>query len=372
MVLRMARPTRRKESSLLQFRRRIPADVQQAAVGRRVAFTFPGHTPADPPIIVHAALGRTQVRFSLRTRDPAVAKQRQGLATAQFEKLCEAIRNGPRPLTHRQRVALSGVLYRAFAENLADDPGDPEIWKRVREANKAALYGSLPGLMIGSTPDEITKLERTAAMERRFGPLVDLILQREGVIMDEESRHALLRRPLVPSTRPRSSFTATPTATIDRTPPPNASRRGSLPTSSAPPLLPLSRSPSCLSAGNKRRDRRRVPSRRGGCVRQFREHLGHDDPARVTRADVVAWKDALVAAGRSPKGIKDGQLSAVRSLFNYAVQNDLLPTNPAQGVRVRHSRASAPRMLPYDDAEVARLLSLADNARGSRRLTACR
>jgi hypothetical protein len=43
-------------------------------------------------------------------------------------------------------------------------------------------------------------------------------------------------------------------------------------------------------------------------MKQLREHVGHDVPSRVTKADIVAWKDALVALGRAPKGIKDGHL----------------------------------------------------------------
>jgi integrase len=75
----------------------------------------------------------------------------------------------------------------------------------------------------------------------------------------------------------------------------------------------------------------------------------------------VAWKDALLAAGRAAKGIKDGHLTAIRSLYNYGVVNGLLALNPAHGVKVRYKRSAATRMLPCEDAEVAWLLALADN-----------
>src|SRR5690606_36917185 len=87
-------------------------------------------------------------------------------------------------------------------------------------------------------------------------------------------------------------------------------------------------------------------------IRALRNQVGHDDPARVTKADIIAWKDELVAAGRSPKGIKDGQLAAARALFNYAVDNGLLPSNPALGVTVRQRKSARTRMLPYTDEEV--------------------
>jgi hypothetical protein len=49
----------------------------------------------------------------------------------------------------------------------------------------------------------------------------------------------------------------------------------------------------------------------------------------------VAWKDTLVAAGNSPKGTRVGQLAAAKALFAYAVENDLIPANPAHGVKLR-------------------------------------
>jgi len=41
MVLRMARPTRRKEPSFIQFHKRIPADIQRKTSGQRITVTFP-------------------------------------------------------------------------------------------------------------------------------------------------------------------------------------------------------------------------------------------------------------------------------------------------------------------------------------------
>ena len=74
----------------------------------------------------------------------------------------------------------------------------------------------------------------------------------------------------------------------------------------------------------------------------------------------MAWKDALVEAGYARKGIKDGQLAAAKALFGYAVDNDLLPMNPALGIKLQAKRSAGSRMLPYSDDGVSRLLALAD------------
>ena len=76
----MTRPTRRPDSSHLQFRKRVPADIQKAAYGRCASVRFPSERPGDPPIVVQAKLQR-EVKFSLQTRDPAIAKEPAPRAT---------------------------------------------------------------------------------------------------------------------------------------------------------------------------------------------------------------------------------------------------------------------------------------------------
>lgn len=56
MVLSMARPTRRLQSSLHQFRRRVPADVAERARGQGVTFTFPAED-GGRDVVVSAAMG---------------------------------------------------------------------------------------------------------------------------------------------------------------------------------------------------------------------------------------------------------------------------------------------------------------------------
>ena len=134
MVLRMARPTRRSGSSHSYFRRRVPSDVLRLARGQRITFTFPGDQVGENEITVTATIG-PEVKVSLVTRDPALSKQRHGLATAHFERLCAAIRNGPQPLLQKQRVALAGIVYNELTQALEDAPGEPELWRLVKQAN---------------------------------------------------------------------------------------------------------------------------------------------------------------------------------------------------------------------------------------------
>jgi hypothetical protein len=73
MVLRMTRLTRRTDSSFLQYRKRVPADIQKAAYGRRASIQLPSDVPGRPAVVVHITL-KKEVGFSLRTRDPATER----------------------------------------------------------------------------------------------------------------------------------------------------------------------------------------------------------------------------------------------------------------------------------------------------------
>ena len=61
------------------------------------------------------------------------------------------IRRGARTLSQREAVALAGEVYKAFAETLEDNPGDPKTWTGTLAANEAARRGEfgLASLVIG-------------------------------------------------------------------------------------------------------------------------------------------------------------------------------------------------------------------------------
>jgi hypothetical protein len=111
MVLLMAPPIRRSDTSVIYFRKGVPADIQQLAKGQTLAFAIPGDSEEEPEIVATVNVG-AEVKVSLRTRDPAIAKLRTGLAAARLELFCDGVRRGPQPLTNKQIMALAGILYR--------------------------------------------------------------------------------------------------------------------------------------------------------------------------------------------------------------------------------------------------------------------
>ena len=72
--------------------------------------------------------------------------------------------------------------------------------------------------------------------------------------------------------------------------------------------------------------------RQASVIEGLRKFVKHDDAARLTRKDIIGWRDYLRTT-LSAKTISDVHLSTVRSLLNWAVENDRLPENIAATVK---------------------------------------
>ncbi|WP_147276124.1 DUF6538 domain-containing protein [Pelagibacterium lacus] len=178
MALAMPSPYKHSSTGVYWLRQRVPAKHKAQARGQTVSVMIGGK-------LSRAKLG-DEVKVSLGTKDPAEAKRLTAEVLPQFNAIWDSFANAPARLTHKQIVALSGEAYRAFSA-LEDDPGDPEIWQRVRSANEAAFTGDI--LYIGN---ETQRHEE--AMRRRFGAFVDATLQRKHLRVDEQTYGKLLEQ----------------------------------------------------------------------------------------------------------------------------------------------------------------------------------
>ncbi|MFG1198857.1 DUF6538 domain-containing protein, partial [Xanthobacter aminoxidans] len=354
------RPVRRRDTSFLSFRARVPADIVDAAKGHSVALAFPAEA-GEPEHVALVRPGR-EVKFSLRTRNPAVAKSRHGIALAQLETRWNAIRSGPQPLTHRQIIALSGEVYRLFVERFEENPGPPEMWAAVKAFNRAAGEGRISTVPRPSAeevdssvaaaepwhPDLTSSINalprdtanRLEAMESRFGWLADWVLATHGVVTDGLSRVRLLDA--VEQAATDAAWCLKRAAAGDYSPDPAAQR---FPAFAPAPVAPAPRATTRRKAdvslsgiveawGRERQPRAKTLYEHQRVVRAFEKHLAHDDAAAVTPEDVVAWKDALVATGKlAPKTINAKYLTPLNTVLNWAKANRRIPTNPAQGIR---------------------------------------
>lgn len=102
-----------------------------------------------------------------------------------------------------------------------------------------------------------------------------------------------------------------------------------------------------------------------GRIKSFTRWLGHDDAAKLTRADVQGWKDSMIAGEeRNLKGIKL-KLDAVRSMIKWGIMNGRLPyrDNPADGVSVSLKKERK-KVRGYSDDEAKLILSAARQYEG--------
>ena len=330
------------------------------------------------------------MKFSLRTRDSSVAKARHGIALAHLEKQWSAIRNGPQPLSHRQIIALSGEVYRLFANRFEENPGTPEMWASVKAFNRATKEGRIataPRLSANEVekheaavapwlPDltsSINALPRDTAnrlepMEARFGWLADWVLATHGVVTDGLSRV----RPLdaVEQAATDAAWRLKRAASGDYSPDLAAQRFPVwTPTPAAPAPAPQrSKAQSAAHGltgiadawGAERKPRTKTLEEHRRVVKAFADFVGQQDANAVTPEHVVAWKDKLVAEGRlAAKTINGKYLTPLNTVLNWGKANRRIAINPAQGIRCAGRTPPRTRARDFSDAEAKTILRAA-------------
>jgi integrase len=92
----------------------------------------------------------------------------------------------------------------------------------------------------------------------------------------------------------------------------------------------------------------------------FETWLGHDDATRVTKADVLRYRDHLLNT-KAPKTVSD-TITMIRVLYQAAIESDRLSgENPAGTVKVKAKANQLEKVRPYSDEEARLVL---DAARG--------
>ncbi|RWM67863.1 MAG: integrase [Mesorhizobium sp.] len=318
MVLPMPSPQKSK-SGVYYFRQRVPADLRHK-------------------------VGKAELLYSLRTKDPAEAKARFAQESAKVALRWKALRAIPGPLPHVQLVALAGELYRRQMALLKAEPGEPEIWVEVLN-----LLGRLDG--------------DSAALERWYGPTADELLQDHGLASDGASRTRLIQE--AHSAYRQAAEQLLKQARGDYRPDPDAGRFPELTAPSTP-----QRASKGVSIGDLfdlwERDHladgrsKRTPRDHRQKVDDFIAFLGHEDAAQVTAKDVSDWTENLRhERGLAAKTVSDKYLSALRAVFGAGVAKFRIERNPVAPVRVKVPKRTLERSKGYTDEEAARVLKAA-------------
>ena len=345
MVLLMARPWRDPKSGMFYLRTRVPTALLPRVKGTVAMLPVGGEHVA-------VKLGE-MAKTSLRTREPAEAKARHAAASAALDAHYRAVLAGPVRLSRRQIVAIAGRAYRASPETLDEEPGSVSLWAHVLRLHAEA--------------------RAKGRLAQWVGPSVDVELAKIGVIADEESRAALIDevdRALVQRAETLKRF-----AGGDFRADPDAARFPNVEVAFGP-LRPTSEAgpasaPQSFAALYEAYER--VPGKHGSrtvATRQayrrtfvddfgvfMRETRKIDDPLKVMRPDVAAWRDHLLTSGLSAKTIKDRKLACVHAVYARQVSDGAMADNPAARGLLAAPRPAREREKGFTDAEAARILA---------------
>lgn len=328
----MARPWKHPKTGVYWFRKAVPKDLR--------------------PI-----LNKTEELRSLRTKDPAVARQCYVIVAAEVERHWQALRSGPITLTNQQITALAGILYREETSALADEPGSPEVWDHVVRIHRQA--------------------REAGKLEQWLGPSVDDLLRRQGLNIDSQSRSRLIEA--VDAAAIQASEQLRRNAKGDYRPDPDAAR---FPEWTPPRPNGEDREKPRPAAGEKTTLTSlmegwwREAKAAGRSISTYQSYsttiaklaafLGHDDARRVTPEDVVRFKDHRLSevnhkTGKpaSPKTVKDSDLAGLKAVFGWAVTNRLLPSNPAEGITLKVRKPKRLRLKGFTDEEANAILKAA-------------
>ena len=360
------------------------------ATGLRLSIPVGDQT--QPVIITPRA---QSIRLSLRTDDSAEVKARLAQVDAYLENVWRALRDeAPISLTHRQATALAGDLYRAWASDQGRErttaiEHDPEFrfpndhirregpsgamevtaWRRVSEPQVGAdeWEGVLANwVKVGSN-------ENPSDLETPLGPVVDRLLLAKGIMrVTAETRAMILLafwqalRDAFESRKRNAEGDYSPDAKSERFP------------EWTPPVrtidAPLTTAKVSLKGlvdawWIEAEASGRKPSTHDNytnTIAAFVRYLGHDDASRVTRDNVIGFKDHRLATINPRNGLRisartvnDSDLVALKTVFGWAKANGKISTNPAEGVGIKVGNQPKLRSKGFSQTEAEAILKAA-------------
>jgi integrase len=274
--------------------------------------------------------GRKEIVFSLKTKDRKLAERQCRHEAVRIDALfMEAesalssevlsVAAAPSSLSVVQRAAVIANSWRREREIYAAKDQLPEFNQRVQEAlsdHRAILRGDFPDAPPGSMASSEAMVIGSRA-----------ILTGEGV--------AYLPEVVPVAGKPElSGSSLTLTQLIDRW------------------------------ATEKKPTQKSILMWRRTC-RDFDEFTGTLPTGDITKRHVLDFKDRMLGSGSSPATVNN-RLNQLRSLFRYAMANDLLPADPANGVKAPVSTRAKEARLPFDAESLKALFSGPVHSAGAR------
>lgn len=334
---------------------RIPADVLQRARGLSLTLRL------GRDVVSLRLTDKTRIlQFSLRTADRREAKVRKASANAYLSGVWHALRqdcDAP-PLTPEEAFALAGELRDAWIA----ETGIKTTALDLESFETGRWVPAEPGLEL--TPPEAWEsvsetLARPNALKQDpedfVRPHAKRLLLKKGIGRIDEGSMALLCRALVAGLKDAYGVRqrhASGNFSKPPTPFPRWNRIGE-----GQPGESIRGIFDAWWAEAERTGRTTATHKTyRNSIERFIEHLGHDDAHRVTPADVVAFKDARLGAGKSWSTINAVDLGSLKSVFGWAASNRRMPGNPAEGIKLQRNTKPTARPKSFTAKEAKAIL----------------
>lgn len=330
----MSRPFKHPDTGMYWLRKRVPDDLR-------------------------AALGKTEIKKTLGTKNPAEAKRLHAAALAEIEAEWAVMRKGAAPgLTE----ALIAELEQEICDRWVSHHRDRQqtFW-RISEFENLWTQVQRP------RPPTKTPVEDYAdSSMRRFAyECADEFAAERGLQVDDDGRLRLAKA--ASRGLQRASLAMLPklgwgdvARGVDAPPgPTKVGQSGANRTIVAGASKPLPFSELVDGWARERKPVERTVYSYQRVLNALKMFLGHDDARRLTADDLVAWKNDLIAKERSSKTIRDAKLAPVRALLQWAVDNRRLTENVAQRITINVKVAQAKRKRSYTDDEAKVVLAAA-------------
>jgi integrase len=304
------------------------------------------------PAALRPAVGKRELKASLGTKDPREAKAKAALVIERFEALIASARAGGSELSQRDIDSLCGEWYRAQCELWGDNPGKAADWD---------LYLSLQSEQLEDFEAwEDQDQERRIFLKPDDRAAAAALLEAHGHIEDAAAVKRLAEALFW--TKRDFGLEMRRRADGDWSPDPIVHKFPMLATRKAPEAAPKAITVEALvtawaaetgTTGKALYDRVRTG-------KLLTDHVGHTDATRITADDVVAWKEARLAVGRSPKTVGN-DIGELRPIWTWGKANRKLifDANPFAGLAPKTRKFARRVRGPFTEGEATRILQAA-------------
>ena len=334
MVLPMSRPSSRPDSQFPQARKVVPAELR-------------------------AILGRREFKKALRATDAVTIKRLHREALTAWEAEIEAARaklgGKVQSLTAREISSACGTWYRGELERWDADPTTND-WSMTLDL--LAERADEQEMRNAPDPAWLAEAERVLREQGVAADAATIVRMAAGLF----DAKILLAR----SMGRRANGDWRPDVNGERFAAPPAPSPAKEPVEAQGPA-PLPFADLLASWAAERQPTESTRAKYAHTLAGLEAVMGHDDARRVTPSDVRRYKEARLAAGMSPKTVKNG-VEAIGTVLTWGITNAFLDgTNPAARMAPKMGRGGVRVRGPYTEKDAAAILTAARLEKGWRR-----